>query len=94
MVGRLRAIARQPRLDLPRQSLPQPAAWAYTAKLTAAGFGNVAVETTRTYSVEDAREFLTSAGIDVSAIAPHVDGKFRSAFIRAVKPRPRSGCCS
>ena len=32
------------------------------------------------------REFLASAGIDVAAIAPEVDGKIRSAFIRAVKP--------
>ena len=36
--------------------------------------------------IEDAREFLAGKGIDVDAIAPQVDGKFMSAFIRAVKP--------
>jgi arsenite methyltransferase len=35
---------------------------------------------------EDARDFLASEGIDVDNIAPRVDGKFLSAFIRAVKP--------
>jgi arsenite methyltransferase len=40
------------------------------------------------YKVEDAREFLTEKGIDVDAIAPQVDGKFMSAFVRAVKPNP------
>ena len=58
----------------------------YRAKLAAAGFADITVEPTRIYKVEDAREFLQSAGIDVAAIAPEVDGKIRSAFIRAVKP--------
>ncbi len=57
----------------------------YRRKLEAAGFVNVTVEPTRIYKVADAREFLESAGIDVAAIGPHVDGKIRSAFIRAVK---------
>ena len=38
------------------------------------------------YRADDAREFLAGAGLDVDAIAPEVDGKFRSAFIRARKP--------
>jgi SAM-dependent methyltransferase len=59
----------------------------YRGKLAAAGFTDVTVEPTRIYSVADAREFLLSAGIDADAIAPEVDGKIRSAFIRAVKPR-------
>ncbi len=63
---------------------------AYRSKLAGAGFENVTVETTRTYSVDDAREFLTSAGIDVDALAPEFEGKFRSAFVRAVKPRRAS----
>ncbi|HSB17401.1 MAG TPA: arsenite methyltransferase [Bryobacteraceae bacterium] len=58
----------------------------YRAKLTAAGFGDVAVEPTRVYRVDDAREFLTASGIDVEAAAAAVDGKFMSAFVRAVKP--------
>ena len=59
----------------------------YRHKLEAAGFVDVTVEPTRVYSANDAREFLTSAGIDVDAVAEAVDGKIRSAFIRAVKPR-------
>ena len=59
----------------------------YRAKLTAAGFENVEIEPTRVYQVEDAREFLSGQNIDVDAIAPQVDGKFMSAFVRAVKPQ-------
>ena len=58
----------------------------YKSKLKAAGFEQVEVEPTRLYKVEDAREFLSSAGIDVDGIASQVDEKFMSAFIRAVKP--------
>ena len=66
----------------------------YRSKLAAAGFAGVTVEPTRVYSVDDAREFLASAGIDVDAIAPQVEGKIRSAFIRASKPiEVRTGCC-
>jgi ubiquinone/menaquinone biosynthesis C-methylase UbiE len=58
----------------------------YRAKLEAAGFVEVEIEPTRVYTIEDARHFLTAKGIDVEAIAPHVEGKFASAFIRAKKP--------
>jgi arsenite methyltransferase len=58
----------------------------YGNKLAAAGFSEVSVEPTRVYNVEDARLFLTEAGVDVDAIAPQVDGRFLSAFIRAKKP--------
>ena len=58
----------------------------YRQKLMASGFEHVDIEPTRIYRVEDAREFLAAEGIDVDAIAPQVDGKFMSAFIRAVKP--------
>jgi len=58
----------------------------YLAKLARAGFELVTVEPTRIYRVEDARELLSSEGIDVDAIAPLVDGKFMSAFVRAKKP--------
>ena len=63
----------------------------YRNKLAAAGFQQIEVEPTRIYKVDDAREFLSGAGIDVDAIAPQVDGKFMSAFIRAVKPA--AACC-
>jgi arsenite methyltransferase len=58
----------------------------YRQKLEAAGFVDVTIEPTRIYGVEDARQYLESAGIDVGAIAPEVDGRVRSAFVRAVKP--------
>jgi len=61
----------------------------YRAKLLAAGFGEITIEPTRIYKVDDAREFLSETGVDVDAIALQVDGKFMSAFVRAVKP----ACC-
>ncbi|MSV27593.1 MAG: arsenite methyltransferase [Bryobacterales bacterium] len=58
----------------------------YQTKLAAAGFESISLEPTRIYRVDDAREFLASEGIDVERIAPQVDGKFMSAFVRANKP--------
>jgi arsenite methyltransferase len=58
----------------------------YASKLAQAGFREISLEPTRIYHVDDARAFLTTSGIDVDAIAPLVDGKFMSAFIRARKP--------
>jgi len=65
----------------------------YRTRLASAGFENTEIEPTRIYRVEDAREFLCGQNIDVDAIAPHVDGKFMSAFVRAVKPQPKDACC-
>jgi SAM-dependent methyltransferase len=65
----------------------------YRSKLAAAGFADVEVEPTRVYKVEDAREFLSGQGLDADALAPQVDGKFLSAFIRAVKPASAKSCC-
>ncbi len=62
----------------------------YSSKLMDAGFEAIEIEPTRIYKMEDARAFLTGEGIDVDAIAPQVDGKFMSAFIRARKPLERS----
>ena len=59
----------------------------YRSKLASAGFEQIDLEPTRVYRIEDAREFFTGQNIDVDAIAPQVDGKFMSAFVRAVKPR-------
>ncbi len=59
----------------------------YRDKLVAAGFEGVDLEPTRVYRVEDAREFLAGAGLDVDAIAPQVNDRFMSAFVRARKPR-------
>jgi len=68
----------------------------YRAKLRAAGFEKIEIEPTRIYRIEDARAFLGGQGIDVDAIASEVDGKFMSAFVRAMKPKSccDSTCCS
>jgi arsenite methyltransferase len=69
----------------------------YRAKLQSAGFEQIEIEPTRIYRAEDAREFLCGQGIDVDALAPQVDGKFFSGFIRAVKPvakeKNAASCC-
>jgi len=58
----------------------------YRAKLAKAGFEAIDLEPTRVYRADDARQFLAGAGVDADAIAPMVDGKFISAFVRARKP--------
>lgn len=69
----------------------------YVSALAGAGFEAIEIEPTRIYKVEDARSFLAGEGIDVDAIAPQVDGKFMSAFVRARKPQASCcapGCCT
>jgi arsenite methyltransferase len=58
----------------------------YAAKLAAAGFERISIEPTRIYDIEDARAFLTNKGVDVDEVAPQVEGKFFSGFVRAIKP--------
>lgn len=69
----------------------------YAAKLQSAGFTGVDIEPTRVYNIEDARTFLSGQGLDVDALAPQVEGKFMSAFVRARKPEAAPccapGCC-
>jgi arsenite methyltransferase len=72
----------------------------YLSKLARAGFDDVDLEVTRIYGSEDARDLLAGLGFDVDAVAKQVDGKFVSAFIRAVKPSvspsagaPSAACC-
>lgn len=65
----------------------------YRDGLTAAGFEQVDIDPWRIYDLNDAREFLTGAGVDVDAIAPVAAGKFASAFIRARKPAAKASCC-
>jgi arsenite methyltransferase len=65
----------------------------YNDKLKAAGFEQIDIEATRVYHTEDARDMLAAEGIDVDAIAAEVDGKFISAFVRAVKPAKATACC-
>jgi arsenite methyltransferase len=64
----------------------------YASKLAAAGFTDVELELWRVYHVEDARAFLTDSGLDVGRLAPQVEGRFASAFIRARKPAA-TACC-
>jgi SAM-dependent methyltransferase len=68
----------------------------YVRRLAKAGFTSIQIEPTRVYHIEDARQFLAGEGIDVDAIAPQVEDKFMSAFIRATKPAKccAPGCCS
>jgi arsenite methyltransferase len=68
----------------------------YAAKLARAGFDRIDIEPTRVYNIEDARTFLTGQGVDVDTVAPQVEGKFMSAFIRATKPASccAPGCCA
>src|SRR5207244_1882417 len=58
-------------------------------KLAKAGFEPIGGEPTRGDRVEGAREFLADKGVDADAVAPQVDGKFMSAFVRATKPTRR-----
>ena len=64
----------------------------FAEKLRAAGFTDIEIEPWREYNVEDARAFLAEGGLDVDALAPHVQGKFLSAFVRGRKPQAKS-CC-
>jgi arsenite methyltransferase len=64
----------------------------FEAKLRAAGFADVEIEPWRTYDIADARAFLAEGGLDVDALAPQVQGKFLSAFVRASKPQG-AACC-
>ncbi len=64
----------------------------YRSKLAAVGFEAIGIEPTRVYRREDALSFLKDKGLDLEKIAPQVEGKFMSAFVRATKPAGKS-CC-
>lgn len=61
----------------------------YRDKLFNAGFSSVQIEPTRIYKSEEASDFLAAAGLDPEKVGPVIDGKFMSAFVRAVKPAGR-----
>ena len=65
----------------------------YREKLARAGFESIEIEPTRVYKAEEAREFLEAAGLDPETIGPQIEGKFISAFVRAMKPATRTACC-
>jgi len=50
------------------------------------GFEEGEIEPTRFYDVEDARAILEGTGIDVDRVAPQIEGRLLSAFVRARKP--------
>jgi arsenite methyltransferase len=70
----------------------------YTAKLANAGFTDITLEETRVYSLDDAKAFLASEGVDAEALAKEVQGSIVSAFVRATKPAADAccgpGCCA
>ena len=68
----------------------------YTDKLANAGFESIGIEITRVYDADDARAFLAGEGFEDDALVGEVDGKFVSAFVRAIKPPSccAPGCCS
>jgi len=65
----------------------------YIARLNRVGFVSAEVEPTRIYGAEDAKGFLLEAGLDADRIAAEIDGRVMGAFVRAVKPAAKSGCC-
>ncbi|HTU33605.1 MAG TPA: arsenite methyltransferase [Candidatus Acidoferrum sp.] len=66
----------------------------YRGKLSAAGFEQIEIEPTRIYRAEDALEFLSGQQIPVKLDPSQIDGKFMSAFIRAVKlEASKTSCC-
>jgi ubiquinone/menaquinone biosynthesis C-methylase UbiE len=54
--------------------------------LAEAGFEQIDIEPTRIYEVEDARAFLSGAGLDSEVLAREVGGCVMGAFVRARKP--------
>lgn len=67
----------------------------YKRKLSQAGFEQVSIEATRVYTAQDARDLFNGTGVEIEAVAPLVDGKFVSDFIRALKPvASQAACCA
>jgi arsenite methyltransferase len=66
----------------------------YRDKLANAGFDGIELEPTRIYRSEDARQFLAGSGFESEDVVAQIDGKFMSAFVRAVKPEVTRSCCA
>ena len=58
----------------------------FLSLLSDAGFENPSIEPTRIYETKDAAAFLAGTGLDVTLVAPQIEGKFISAFVRGTKP--------
>lgn len=66
----------------------------YRAKLAEAGFEQIDIEPTRTYTADDAREYLSGQVMPIQIDPAEIDGKIFSGFIRAVKPvGAKASCC-
>jgi len=67
----------------------------YRSKLAGAGFEQIEIEPTRIYRAEDAGEWCKAKGMDLEGMAAEIDGKFMSAFVKAVKPSGagHKACC-
>jgi arsenite methyltransferase len=58
----------------------------FRSYLADVGFEQIEVEPTRIYEFEDARAFLSGAGLDSEVLAREVSGCVMGAFVRALKP--------
>ena len=58
----------------------------FVGLLAEIGFESPEIQPTRIYQLEDARDFLAGAGLDVDALAADVQGRVMGAFVRATKP--------
>ena len=58
----------------------------YKSLLADAGFTSIDIEPTRVYRLDDAKGFLSEAGIELDSLPAEIDGAFMSGFVRAVKP--------
>jgi ubiquinone/menaquinone biosynthesis C-methylase UbiE len=58
----------------------------FRSLLTETGFENIGLEPTRVYQFEDAKAFLSGAGLDTEVLAREVGGRVMGAFIRGTKP--------
>jgi SAM-dependent methyltransferase len=58
----------------------------FLSLLAEVGFEGAEIEPTRFYDLEDARALLEGTGIDVDLVAPQIENRLLSAFVRARKP--------
>jgi SAM-dependent methyltransferase len=58
----------------------------FRTRLTEAGFEGIEIEPTRIYEFDEARAFLSGAGLDSEILAREVGGCVMGAFVRARKP--------
>src|SRR6478735_2927508 len=67
----------------------------FLTKLRAVGFKDPAIEPTRIYEFQDAKTFLSDAGLDAEVLAREVGGRVMGAFVRATKPAglPQAKSC-